>query len=122
MSILAAITGVFTIAGRLASAYEAKQKAATDRERIAADVRIKRLEAIANIQAAEGGSRINAFMRAALAAGPTVYLLKIFVWDKVLGLGATDALSPELWNVVTAVVGFYFLYEASTSLARILKR
>ncbi len=36
-------------------------------------------------------------------------------FDKALGQwtqGRTDALSPELWQVVMVVVGFYFLYEA----------
>lgn len=117
----AIIGGAFTLAGRLAGAYEAKAKATTDREKIAADVKIKRLEAIQAVQVAEAGNRVNTIMRAALALGPTLYLLKIFVWDKVLGLGRTDPLTPELWSIVTAVVGFYFLYEAGTTIARIIK-
>ena len=35
--------GIGTIADRIASAYEAKQKATTDKEKIAADERIKGL-------------------------------------------------------------------------------
>ena len=101
--------GIGTIADRIASAYEAKQKATTDKEKIAADERIKGLEARRDVQMAEAGSRINAIMRAGFGLPPMIYLAKLYLYDKVLGWGATDPLSPELWNVLWTVVGFYFL-------------
>ena len=58
---------------------------------------------------AEAGSRINAIMRAGFGLPPMIYLAKLYLWDKVLGWGVTDPLSPELWNVLWTVVGFYFL-------------
>jgi hypothetical protein len=105
------IDPISKIAGRIADYKIASQNAKTDQERIAADERVKALEARRDVIVAEAGSRVNAFMRAAIAFGPTVYLLKIFVWDKVLKLGVTDNLSDDLWKVVVAVVGFYFLYD-----------
>lgn len=114
----------------IADAYKAKQTAKTDQERIAADERIDRLQSIRDVQVAESGSRLNAIMRAFIALGPALYLFKIFVIDKiacpVLGLPAvacrTDPLDANLWGVVTAIVGFYFLYEGGIGIARIVKR
>lgn len=119
---LALLAKFFTsgIVTEIAAAYRARENAKTDSERIAADERIARLESIRDIQKSEAGSRINAIMRAAIAAPVAVLLWKVFVWDKAFGQwtnGRTDALSPELWNVVTAVIGFYFVFE----FGRILK-
>lgn len=114
------------IAQSLADAYKAHAQAETDQDKIAASVRITQLEAIRDVQRAEAGSRLNAFMRAGIAVGPMLYLFKIFAIDKVacsvIGCElSTDPLSPELWDVVKAVVGFYFLYELGVNGARIIK-
>lgn len=114
----------------LAGAYKAKQDATTEQERVAAGERIDRLNAIRDVQIAESGSRLNAMIRAFIALPVAIYLFKIFVVDKiacpVLGLPGfmcrTDALDPNLWGVVTAVIGFYFLYEGGIGIARIVKR
>lgn len=126
---LALLANIFGggIVGELAKAYRAREEAKTDAERIAADERINHLNAIRDVQRAEAGSRVNQFMRAFIAVGPALYLFKIFAVDKVicppLGLACrTDALSPELWQVVTAVIGFYFLYEGALGVTRIIKR
>ena len=109
--LLGLVDPISRIAGKIADYKIAAQQASTDKERIAADERVKALEARRDVMVSEAGSRVNAFMRAAIAFGPTVYLLKIFVVDKVLKLGTTDNLSDDLWKVVVAVVGFYFLYD-----------
>jgi len=119
--------GIGGILGQLASAYKAKQQAQNDRERIAADERINQLNVIRDVQVAESGSPINAIIRAFIAIGPAAYLFKIFVIDKLLcpafgGACATDQLSPDLWQVMWIVLGFYFLHSAITTTARIIKR
>lgn len=111
-----------SFAKSLAAAYEAKQKAATDQERIAADERISRLEQIAAIQKAEAGSRINAIIRAGFALPFVIYNAKLVLWDKVLALGVTDGLSAELVQIEIACIGFYFLRDATVSVAGIIKR
>jgi hypothetical protein len=129
LSFLASL-GIGTIIRQLASAYEAKQKAATDVERIAAEERIKtleaKLEAKRAVLVAEGGlTRINAYVRAVIGLEVAFLLGKILVWDKALGQwtgGKTDALDPNLWQVVMAVIGFYFLYEAATAVTRIIRK
>jgi hypothetical protein len=88
-----------------------KADAKTEQERISADERTKALEARRDVMIAESGLAVNAYMRTAIAIGPAIYLLKIFIWDKVLKLGTTDALDSNLWQVVIAVIGFYFLYD-----------
>lgn len=117
--------GIGSIASRIAAAYEARQKATTDTEKLAAEERIKTLEARRDVLVAESGSCLNALMRAALATPVAIILWKIFVFDKALGQwtgGTTDALSPELWHVVMIVIGFYFLSETASTVTRIARR
>ena len=70
----------------------------------------------------EAGSPLNALLRAYIAVGPATYLFKIYMIDKVLGLGSTDNLSAELWQIAWVVIGFYFLHETVTGAARIVSR
>jgi len=71
--------------------------------------------------------RINGFVRLVAASGPIAYLTKIFLWDKTIGafygcsgvrgdvnidchIFNTDPLADaNLWWVVIAVIGFYFI-------------
>lgn len=126
LSFLAKI-GIGTIATKIADAYAARADAETEQAKIAAEERIRGLEARRDVMIAEGRSPVNAIMRAFIAIGPALYLFKIFVIDKLacpaLGLACrTDQLSPELWQVVTYVLGFYFLADTATAVTRIIKR
>jgi hypothetical protein len=58
------------------------------------------------------GSPVNAWIRALIALPVALYYGKIFLWDKVLGLGVTDPLSGHLHQVSLAVISFYFLFES----------
>jgi hypothetical protein len=115
-----------------------KIDATTDQERIAADERIKSLQAKRDVLIAESGSsKVNAFLRAALAAPVVVVLSKLYIWDKVVGSASgcagpmgsalecatfrTDPLDTNQWAIITAVVGFYFLYEGAVNVTRIIK-
>lgn len=100
--------------------HERKLNAQNNSERIEADRMIGELEARASVLRAEAGHRINLWFRGFIALGPALYLAKIFIVDKVacpvFGLPdsycRTDALSTELWAVVTIVLGFYFVSSA----------
>jgi hypothetical protein len=121
MWLLGLVDPISRIVGKLADAKVELAKAETDDKRIEAGERVKTLEARRDVLVAESGNRANAWMRLFIAFGPALYLNKIFIWDKVLGPitgGSTDALDDNLWKVVAAVIGFYFLYEASRFLAR----
>lgn len=111
-----------SIVSQLANAYAARAKAQTDEARIAADVRIKTLEAKRDVMVSESGNGINQIVRLLFALPVAIYYAKLFVYDKVLALGSTDALSPELTNIAFTVIGFYFLTEGATSVARIIRR
>ena len=110
--IINALTG--GVAKEIAGAIKAREEAKTDQERIAADERIAKLQNLRDVQIAEAGSPINAIVRALFAVPVALYYAKIFLIDKTLGAWfgtSTDALSPELTYVSTAVIGFYFIYE-----------
>lgn len=122
ISILSAIFKFFDpiarITDKIVDLQIKKADAKTEQERIAADERSKALEAKRDVMIAEAGLGLNAYMRTAIAIGPAIYLLKIFIWDKVLKLGSTDALDANLWQVVIAVIGFYFLYDIAARIKR----
>jgi hypothetical protein len=97
--------GIGSIVGKLAEAYKARENAKTDQERIAADERIAMLQAQASAQ-----RPVDAWMRIGFAMPFALFNAKIIVWDKMLGLGRTDPLSPDLIKVELVVIGFYFLH------------
>ena len=128
-SVLGILTGLLDPVAKITNSITDSRlqtmRAQTDQERIAAEERTKALESRRDVLIAESGSRINRMIRAAIALGPTIYLLKIFIWDKVfqsITHGTTDPLDANLWAVVTAVLGFYFLSEAAINVTRIVKR
>ena len=123
------ISGLFGSVNHITDAISneriAKLKATTEEEHVRADENIKTLEARRDVMIAESAhSNINAIIRAVIALPVAIVLWKILAYDKALGEwthGHTDALDPNLWNVVMVVIGFYFLYDASTAITRIFK-
>jgi predicted PolB exonuclease-like 3'-5' exonuclease len=100
----------------------AQINATDDEDKARIEERIKTLEAKRDVLVAETGhSNIDLWIRVLLSAGPATYLTKIFIWDEVLGLGSTPDVSNNLWQVVTAVIGFYFLYSGAMGVTRVLK-
>ena len=117
--LLALINPLVSVATEIAKYKTASLNATTDQARIAADERVKALEAKRDVMVAEGSfTRLNAITRTALAFGPVFILNKIFVWDKALGLGSTDRLDANLWYVIMTCVGFYFVSEIASRFKR----
>lgn len=114
--------GIGTIAGQIAEAWKAREQAKTDAEKVAADERIKTLEMRRDVLVAESGSRINAFLRLLFVVPVALYVGKLFVWDKVLGLGVTDPLSPMMEGIMWTVIGFLFLDNTAGKVTRIWRR
>ena len=108
-SFLSGLMGLKGIAEKIADAYAERQKALTDRERIVADERIKMLEMQRDVLVSEQGSRLTRWVRPAFALPFVVYVHKLVIWDKVLGFGSTDALSPELAQTMAIIIGAYFV-------------
>ena len=61
-------------------------------------------------------------IRPPLAAPFIVFTCKVVVYDKVLGLGTTDALDPNMWGVFQAMTYAYFGDRTIEKVARIFKR
>lgn len=98
-----------TIAKELKEAYLAKQDAKTEQERIAAEERISHLEARKAVILAAQSDPVERFVRIAWALPMVLYTWKLIIWDKILQLGSTDNLSPDLWNIYMIVLAGYFI-------------
>lgn len=101
------------IGKELNTAYSNRLKAQNEASRIEADQNIASLEARKSVLVAEARHQWNILFRFILAAPFALFVWKVVVWDKLLGWGATDNLSPELWNLMMVVYGFYFVYETA---------
>ena len=110
---LAFLVSLINPLGKIAeSIIEAKAKALdakNEQERIAADVLVNQLEARQAVLISEQGSWMTRWIRPAFALPFVIYNLKVIVYDKVLGLGVTDGLPAELWQLQMIVFGAYFI-------------
>lgn len=91
---------------RLGAAWAASRDAKTDQARIEADTMVAIEEQ--RLRRALAGGHLVTGAQLLLAAPFIVYIWKLVVWDKVLGWGVTDALSPELAEIQFLVVIFLF--------------
>jgi hypothetical protein len=122
------ITGLFGTINGITNAISNEKIAAitatTEEAQIAANERVATLQQQRDVLIADSAhSNLDLYIRSFIAIGPGSYILKIFLWDKVLGHwtnGSTDPLDVNLWQVVMVVLGFYFLSATSTTIARII--
>ena len=77
------------------------------RDILSAEIEARKLQT--QIVIAEQQWWATAIIRPLIAWPIGIYIWKVVVWDKVLGLGTTDPLSGGMEWVMTAVVGAYFL-------------
>jgi hypothetical protein len=110
------LTGAGGIADQLRRAYEARLKAKNDSERISAEIDIARLEARQASHAI--GGRWITLVQVAWALPFVAYNAKLIIWDKMLGLGVTDPLSPELYQLQAVIVGFFFVTTTVRAVVR----
>lgn len=101
---------------QIRKAYEAKLNAQNDSERIAADIKLSQLDARLKSQLA--GGRWITLVQVAWVAPFVLYNAKLLVWDKILGWGVTDPLSPELYSLQSIMVGFFFLTATIKGITR----
>ena len=113
----------------LINAYKAKLEAANTQDRIAADLAAKEIEAeiaarkqASAILIAEQGRWYTAVIRPLLALPIVIYLWKVIVWDKVLGLGATDPITGMVTDWAGVIVTAYVGGRTIEKVARIFKR
>lgn len=114
------------------------QKGQTEsaREKQKLDQQIAEAHDRRDVVVAEAGNRLAVFMkgvaRGAIIAGPVSVLLKLTLWDKVIGsfhgcagryanthlqdcvTFVTDAVDPITWTVIGAACGFYLMYDIAS--------
>ncbi|CAL80520.1 hypothetical protein; putative membrane protein [Bradyrhizobium sp. ORS 278] len=125
---LASLIGGPIVSG-LINAYKAKLDAANTRDRIAADLAAKEIEAeiatraqASGIIIAEQGRWYTAIIRPLLAFPLIIYFWKVIVWDKVLGWGSTDPLSGMIADWAGMILTAYVGGRSIEKVARIFKR
>ena len=107
--LLSLINPLGRIADKLAEAYALRSNAQTERERVAADERIKTLEARRDVILQAQSDPMERWVRIGFALPFILYVAKVIVWDKIFGWGATDDLSADLWAILYIVLGGYFV-------------
>ncbi len=141
LSVPSLMSGMFgTINGitkALGDAKIAAINAATAEAKIQAEERVSMLQARRDVLIGEAnaGSRLNLIIRSLFALGPLSVVLKLYVWDKVIGslagcsqapagtcgIFTTDPLDENGWKVISVVLGFYFVSEITLGVTRIVK-
>jgi hypothetical protein len=81
-------------------------------DQIASSERLAVLQARQAVLIAEQGHWATRLIRPAFAFPFVVYINKLVLWDKVLGLGATDALGSDLTQIMTVIIAAYFVDTA----------
>ncbi|WP_298966123.1 hypothetical protein [uncultured Roseibium sp.] len=113
------LKSLIDIPGALADAYAARESAKTERERIRWDERVRKLEARKESILQAQKDPYERWVRIGFAFPFVVYINKLVLWDKVLGLGATDPLSADLTQIMMIVIGGYFV---DTVVRRVMRR
>ena len=132
-SIVASILAMFPsvlapLLSNALAAYKAKLDAGNSAASIAADLAAKQAaldaqrESLeqATLQAEEG--RWGPFVRWGFAIPFVLFNAKAIVWDRMLHLGVTDPLSPELLQLESVIVAAYFGHSAVTIVGRAIAR
>jgi hypothetical protein len=108
-------------------AYRAKLASDNTSEKIAADLAARELnveqrerELATQVLIAEQGRWYTALPRPLFALAFIIYVWKVVVYDKVLGLGSTDALSGDVAQWAMIVLTAYFGGRSLEKVARIL--
>jgi hypothetical protein len=125
MTILSFIGG--PVIKGLIDAYQARLKAGTTSEKIAADLAASEIaaqtaeaQAITQYRVAEIGHPFEPDKL--MGYFVAIYFGKLLIWDKVLGLGTTDGLQGFAAVTANLVVSFYFVKRGFENVARIIKR
>lgn len=106
------------IAGPLVDAYKARLAAGNEHDRMAADLAAKEIEARRAIVVASLSHWFTALPIVTISMTFALYIAKLVVWDKMLGLGSTDPLTGDLREWANTVIGGMFGYGGVALAAR----
>ncbi|MFA5899573.1 MAG: hypothetical protein WC829_10715 [Hyphomicrobium sp.] len=116
MGVLDFLNPLNAITGSLERAYTAKLNAGNDKDRIAAEVEIENLKARRDVvlsAARDPWWSPRTIMGWCVAA----FVVKVVLWDTVLGLGVTPNPGSMVWWIVVTVIGFYFFSKSAEQIA-----
>lgn len=102
----------------LNEAHRERLQAQNNTQRLAAERQIAILEASTETIKNAQKDKYERWVRIGFAFPFIVYNMKLVIWDKVLGAGVTDPLSPELAQIQTVIIISYFGYAAVSRLKR----
>ena len=125
MTILSFIGG--PVVKGLIDAYKAKLSAGNTSEKIASETAAGEMAVQAVEIKAQADYRIAALgywyePDKIMGYAVAIYVSKLLIWDKVLGLGTTDPLIGWIEITANLIVGSYFAKRGFENVARILKR
>lgn len=105
--------------------YKAKLSAGNDKDRIAADLAARELDVQRAEIEAQNALRIAQIGKwyepeKLMGYAVAVYVAKLLIYDKVLGLGTTDPLGGWIETTANLIVGFYFAKRGAESVAKIV--
>lgn len=104
------------IAEQIRGALQDRLNAQNDAARIAADERLAFLQA--RLASQQMGGRWITFIQIGFALPFVLYNAKLIIYDKMLGWGITDPLSPALYNLQTVIIGFFFVTTTFSAVVR----
>lgn len=113
------------IVGGVIDGYKAKLAAGNDKDRIAADLARRELDVQAREIEAQNAYRLATVGRwyepeKIMGYAVAVYVAKLLVYDKVLGLGSTDPLGGWIETTANLIIAFYFGKRGAENVARIV--
>lgn len=133
---LVKVTAIFTwlaslvtgpLLNKALDAYKAKLSAGNDADKIAADLATRELAVQQREAELQTQYRIASLGRwyepdKLMGYAVAVYVGKLLIYDKVLGLGSTDPLGGWIETTANLIVAFYFAKRGFENVARIIKR
>jgi len=109
--------------------YVARLAAANAQDKLAVELAVKEIEAEITARKdanaliiAEQGRWWTAIIRPLAALPVVIYIWKVIVYDKVLGMGTTDPITGEVATWAGVIVTTYFGGRTIEKVARIFKR
>lgn len=116
MGLLSFLNPLSQITDALTRAYTVREQARNDKDRIAADVVIRELEAKRDVVIAASVNDRWWSPRSIMGWCVAAFVFKIVVWDTVLQWGVTPYPGEMVTWVVITIVGFYFVSRSAETI------
>lgn len=112
----------------IVNAYKAKLEAGNTQDAKAVELAVEEIrgevalrQSATKLLIAEQGRWYTAIVRPLFALPFVIFIWKVVVYDKVLHLGATDAIDPNMWAVLQTIIISYFGLAGINKLATVFR-